>query len=133
MFFQGNGEIGARSIAVFIGKNHTILAHDRADTGDDAAAGDVATLFRFIDLAAVEKFLPNVVARIQAQLIEVCSRIDQHFDEVAHRFFALLGQSCRLSRTTNVVGFFTMLQQNGVLLFPMFQVGFSFFFQPFSS
>jgi len=38
-FFQGNGEIGARSIAVFIGKNHTILAHDRADTGDDAAAG----------------------------------------------------------------------------------------------
>ncbi len=50
-------------------------------------------------------------------------RIDQQSDELAHRLLPLLGKALRLGRPADVVGLLAMLEQERILLLPVFLIG----------
>ncbi len=133
VLFQRDRKIGPRGIAVFVGENHAVFSVNGADARDHAAARDVPAFFFFINGAAVKLFLADLVARVQPHFKKFRAGINQHLNQVAHRFFALLGQPRNLVFPADVVGFLPMLHQKSVLFLPEFQIGFPLLFQPFRS
>jgi len=109
MLLQGDREIRAGGKAVFVGENHAVFSVNGADSRDDAAARDVPAFFLFINGAAVEFFLADLVACVQPHLKKFRAWINQHLNQVPHRLFALLGQPRNLVFPADVVGFLPVL------------------------
>ena len=119
VFLEGYGEICACRIAIFVCKDHAVLALNDADPRDHAAPGDVPPLLLFIGRPAVELFLADLVPGVEAQLEKIPPRIDQEPDELAHRLLPLLGEALRLCRPADIVGLLTVLDQERILLLPV--------------
>ena len=123
VFLEGYWEISTCCIAIFVRKDHAVLALDDADPGDHAAPGDVPPLLLFIGRPAVELFLADLVPGVEAQLEKFAPRIDQESDELAHRLLPLLGEPLHLGCAADIVGLLAVLEQERILLLPVFQIG----------
>jgi len=104
---------------------------DNAYAGNHAAAGDVTAFFRFVDLAAVQAFLADVVTGIQTYLEELRTRIDELGNELTHWFLVLFGQTLHLSITADVHRLFPVLEEDLILRQPVLKVLLPFSLQSF--
>jgi acyl-CoA hydrolase len=82
----------------------------------------VAALLGLVDIAAVELYFTDVVARIETDLEELRAGIYEIRNQVAHGLLALLCQASNLICPTEVVGLFAVLHQFGILSCPVLQV-----------
>ena len=122
VLLQRDRKVGPRRNPVFIGEDHAVLPVDDTDAGHNAAAGNMPPFFLLIGRPAVEPFFADVVPGVEPQFEKIRSGIDQHPDELPHRLLALLRETLRLGRASDLVGLLTVTKQERVLLLPVLQI-----------